>query len=70
MDLCKKITAHLNIDDIKEIIAKYANGFTGFENVTKDNVKFEFGIREEGPQWDPSKKAYLKSCTIEVGKED
>lgn len=60
MDMMVKAVAHLNEDDIKDIIAEYATQFTGFGNATKDNVRFEFGVMED------TGEPYLKVCVIEV----
>ena len=60
MDMMVKAVAHLNEEDIKEIIAEYATQFTGFGNTTKDDVLFEFGISED------TGEPYLKVCVIEV----
>ena len=66
VDLTKKITITLNEDDIKEIIAEYANGFTGLGHVTKDNVELEYRVVETGPLHDPYRKPCLKECRIKV----
>lgn len=66
MELKGKISVELTEDDIKEIIAEYANGFTGFGNVTKDNVEFEYGTVEVGTQMCPETKTVLKKCKIRM----
>lgn len=55
----KKKEVHLNEEDLKDIIAEHASKFVGFEHVTKDHVKLEYGIRDD--------EAYLKVCKIENG---
>lgn len=59
MNMVVNATAHLNEDDVKEIIAEYATRFTGFGDITKENVRFEFGIRED------TRDPYMKVCVIE-----
>lgn len=67
VDLHKKVTIDLTEDDIKEIIAEYANEFTGFGKVTKDNVEMEYHVVETGPQHDSYRRPCLKKCVIKVG---
>lgn len=67
IDLTKKMSITLNEDDIKEIIAEYAkNQFGEKTGLTKENVSFEYDMKEFGTQREPDKRPYIKECVIKV----
>lgn len=67
IDLTKKMSITLNEDDIKEIIADYVSQqvWCG-SKITKENVKFEYGVSEFGTQREPDWSPYIKECVIKV----
>lgn len=64
IDILKKATVVLTEQDVKEIIAEYANQFTGFGHITVDNVKLIISSREVGPPMYPHTETYFKECQI------
>jgi hypothetical protein len=67
IDLTKKMSITLNEDDIKEIIADYVSQrVCDKEKLTKENVKFEYGMREFGTQREPDRRPYIKECVIRM----
>lgn len=65
IDLTKKMSITLNEDDIKEIIADYVSQqICDKTRLTKENVSFEYGVREFGTQREPDRRPYIKECVI------
>ena len=63
-----KVTVVLTEQDVKEIIAEYANQFTGFGHVTADNVDLVVSSGEFGPPMATYTKPYFKECQIVMEK--